>query len=323
MKYLVYGAGTIGTVYAYLLSQAHEVDLLVKREQFERISKGVKVALKDLRKRSDLYEERAFYPSCVTGIEKKYDGILVAVNRYQLKDILPTLAENQQNAGCFAFMQNNWDIKSEIEKYIPREKYIIAFPSSVGGGRDDQKIQAILFDAATRLGGQCRFGTDDFREALRQIGIRAYFDNHIFDWLKVHYLQQSITAGAVLENGGFEEFAHSYMAVKKMVKAFREGIEVCALQGVNTNRTFPANMFKLPAFIVAHAMQKMFLERNTVEMVNNHMKKGLPEWIAGYREVLADGLENGLPMTVWKSYQTAIEEYLEANQINIGAGSYT
>lgn len=315
MKYLVYGAGTIGTVYAYLLSQAHEVDLLVKQEQFGRISKGVTIALKDLRKRSSLYEEKAFYPSCVTGIEKKYDGILVAVNRYQLKEILPSLAEKQENADYFAFMQNNWDIKSEIEEYFTSDKYIIAFPSSVGGGRDDQGIQAILFDAATRLGGQCQFGIDDFREALAQVEVKTCFDNNIFDWLKVHYLQQSITAGAVLENGGFEQFAHNYMAVKKMVKAFREGIEVCALQGVNTNRTFPADLFMLPTFIVARTMQKMFLEQNTVEMVNNHMKKGLPEWIAGYREVLEDGLKKGLPMTVWKSYNTSIDEYLKTNQI--------
>lgn len=324
MKYLVYGAGTIGTIYAYLLSQAHEVDLFVKQEQLERMSKGVLIALKDLRKRSNLYEERVFYPNCVTKIEKKYDGVFVAVNRYQLKDILPALAEKQQNANYFAFMQNNWDIKSEIEEYFMSDKYIIAFPSSIGGGRDNQKIQAILFDAATRLGGQCRFGIDDFHEALTQVGIETYFDNHIFDWLKVHYLQQSITAGAVLENGNFEQLAHSYTAIKKMVKAFREGIEVCELQGVNTNKTFPANLFKLPSFIVAHAMQKMFLEQNTMEMVNNHMKKGLTEWIVGYKEVLADGLKNGLSMTVWKSYHTAIEEYLETNQTNEDfAGSYT
>ncbi len=134
--------------------------------------------------------------------------------------------------------------------------------------------------------------------------MKAKYDKHIFDWLKVHYLQQSITAGAVLENGDFERFAHDYGAVKKMVQAFREGVEVCRLQGVRTYKTFPANFFKLPLPIVAHTMQKMLLDSNTMEMVNNHMKKGLPEWIAGYREILQDGLEAGLPMTVWKSYDT-------------------
>lgn len=311
MKYLVCGAGTIGTTYAYLLSQAHDVDMLVKHEQSEKFSLGVNIALKDLKKKSNVYENTIFYPKCVTEIVKQYDGILVAVNRYQLKDILPLLAEKQQYSNYFAFMQNNWNIQSEIEQYLPDNKYIIAFPSSVGGGRDDKGVEAILFDEPTRLGGQYQFGINNLQEGLKQVGIKTYYDYNIFDWLKVHYLQQSITAGAVLENGSFENFAYNYAAIKKMVRAFREGIEVCRLQGVNTKRTVPANLFRFPISIVAHIMQKMFLEQNTIEMVNNHMKKGLPEWIVGFNEVLEEGVKSGLSMDVWKSYNAAVEEYIK------------
>lgn len=314
MKYLVCGAGTIGTTYAYLLSKVHEVDLFVKREQAERMEKGVVIALKDLTKKSNEYEAAVFCPNCVTEIDKQYDGILVAVNRYQLKDILPLLAEKQGYTRYFAFMQNNWNIQAEVEEYLAGGSYIIAFPSSVGGGRDEKGIEAILFDEPTRLGGKCRFGINNLQKGLQQAGIKTYYDKAIFDWLKVHYLQQSITAGAILENGNFENFAHNYAAVKKMVRAFREGIAVCRLQGVDTARTFPANLFRLPTFLVAHTMQKMFLERNTVEMVSHHSKKGLPEWIAGYQEVLKDGRRNGLPMTVWQSYNAAVEQYIESQQ---------
>lgn len=135
------------------------------------------------------------------------------------------------------------------------------------------------------------------------------FDKNIFDWMKVHYLQQSVTAGAVLECGGYGSFASDYQAVKKVVKAFREGISVCRMQGVDTNKTFPAGLFKLPTFVAAHIMQNMFLETNTREMVENHMKKGLPEWAAGYQEILNAGTCCGLPMTVWRSYDEAVEKY--------------
>ena len=76
-------------------------------------------------------------------------------------------------------------------------------------------------------------------------------------------MQQSVTAGAVLECGGYGSFASDYQAVKKVVKAFREGIGVCRMQGVDTNKTFPAGLFKLPTFVAAHIMQNMFLEANT------------------------------------------------------------
>lgn len=311
MNYLIYGAGTIGITYAYLLSQKHNVDVLVKPERLEKISKGTTIFVKDLRKKAVNYEKITFVPNCVTDIEKQYDGILVAVNRCQLESVLPALTKKRKYAKYFAFMQNNWNIQTEIERYLSQDNYIIAFPSSVGGGRDDNGLDVIIFEEATRLGGQCSYGISDLQESLKQVNVKTEYDTHIFDWLKVHYLQQSITSGAVLENGNFEAFAHDYYAVKKMVMAFREGIEVCRLRGVNIYRTFPANLFKLPVFVVAHTMQKMFLEPNTTEMVNNHMKKGLPEWIAGYKEVLADGLEQGLPMTAWKSYNNSVERYLK------------
>lgn len=311
MKYLIYGAGTIGITYAWLLSQKYEVDILVKPERLIEISKGFHLNVKDLRKHSAKYESLLFSPNCVTEIAAQYDGVFVCVNRCELKDVLPSLAKHQQFTKYFAFLQNNWNIKTEIELFLPKEKTVIAFPSSVGGGRNNNDVEVIVFDEATRLGGECQIGINDLSKSLNQVGIKTYYDKEIYNWLKVHYLQQSITAGAVLENGGFLPFAQNYKAIKKMVKAFREGIEVCRVQGVPTNKIFPAKLFKLPVFLVAHTMQKMFLDINTIEMVNNHMKKGLPEWIAGYKEILQDGIKAGLPMTVWKSYHISIDKYLE------------
>lgn len=309
MKYLVYGAGTIGVTYAWLLSQRHEVDLFVKPKRLDELSKGVRLNVKDLRKGSAEYKETVFTPHCVTEFTVPYDGVLVCVNRYELKDALPFLAEHQYSTKYFAFLQNNWNLKQEIEAFLPEEKTMVAFPSSVGGGRSTNCVEVIVFDEATRLGGECKTGISNLEESLKQAGIKTHYDKEIYNWLKVHYLQQSITAGAVLESGGFLSFAQDYKAIKKMVKAFREGIEVCRLQGVPVNKIFPANLFQLPVFLVAHIMQKMFLDSNTIEMVNNHMKKGLPEWIVGYKEVLQDGIKAGIPMTVWKSYAASVDKY--------------
>jgi len=314
MKYLIYGAGTIGITYAWILSQKHDVDILVKPERYEKLSQGINLAVKDLRNHSAIYEDLMFVPKCITAVTGKYDGILVTVNRYQLQDILPELSQLKNHTGYFAFMQNSWDIQAELSAHISDDMYIIAFPSSVGGGRENNRIESIIFDEATRIGGRCKPGMKDLQCSLEQAGIKIQVDNRIFDWLKVHYLQQSITAGAILEKGDFISFANDYQAVKKMVKAFREGIAVCRSHGIPTNRIFPSSLFRLPVSLVAHTMQKMFLEQNTMEMVNNHMKKGLPEWIVGYKEVLSDGLQRKLPMTVWKSYDAAIEKYLNANK---------
>lgn len=312
MKYLVYGGGTIGTTYAWLLSQKHEVDILVRPERSEQAPKEVMIHVKDLRKQSKEYEKIFYFPKRITEMRTQYDGVLVCVNRYELKDILPILAKSQHLASYFAFLQNNWDLKREIEAFLPREKTMVAFPSGVGGGRSEDGLEVIVFDEATRLGGECQMGMNDLSQSLEEVGIKTHYDKHIYDWLKLHYLQQSITAGVVLEKGDFLSFAQDDQAIKKMIQAFREGIEVCRLQGVPVHKIFPANLFKLPLFLLARVMKKMFLDNNTIEMVNNHMKKGLPEWIVGYQEVLEDGLKMGLPMTVWSSYKIFVDRYLQS-----------
>lgn len=314
LRYLIYGAGTIGLTYGWLLSQNHSVDVLVKPEHFSELSQGVSLAVKDLRNVSDRYERFEWNPNCITNVTAQYDGILVAVNRCQLKAVLPALTGLRNHTGYFAFMQNNWNLKKELEPYFSAEDYIVAFPSSVGGGRDGRTIEVILFDEATRIGGASEQGVRDMPRCLNASGIKTEVDPNIFDWLKIHYLQQSITAGAVLEKGDFLSFAQDYQAVKKMVRAFREGIAVCQSCGVPTRKVFPANLFRLPIFLVAHMMQKMFLEQNTVEMVTNHMKKGMPEWAAGYQEVLTDGLGQGHKMLVWKSYGAQVEKYLKSRE---------
>ena len=46
MRYLIYGAGTIGTAYAWLLSHQHEVDVYVRNEDKKGISKKETVCKK-------------------------------------------------------------------------------------------------------------------------------------------------------------------------------------------------------------------------------------------------------------------------------------
>ena len=168
MRYLIYGAGTIGTAYAWLLSHQHEVDVYVRNEDKKGISKR-KLYVKDLRVKETTYSEKNISVNCITEITNKYDGILVAVNRYQLRNILPQLNSLKENTNYFAFMQNNWNIKEDLEDYFSNEEYIIAFPSSIGGGRESNKTEIIIFDEATRLGGSTKGSINNMEESLKEL----------------------------------------------------------------------------------------------------------------------------------------------------------
>jgi len=317
MKFLIYGAGAIGLTYAWLLSSSHNVTVLVKPEKVAEAQNGYRFTVHDLREKPKQDLKFDYWPQVVTDIDGDYDAVLVTVNRYQLIDVLPSL---QNCEADIIFMQNNWDIQGEISRYLKPQQYLIGFPSQVGGGREDNHIEVNIYNEGTILGevdGQTTERLANYRQAFEQAGLSVEVKADILGWLKVHYLQQSISAGAILKAGSYHAFAKSYGAVKEMVYAFREGVAVCEACGVDTKNTFPASMFRYPAPIVAAAMKRMFDQPDTVMMVTGHMKQGIQEWIVGFYEVLKSGEDKGVPMPVWKSYKSYVDDYVHKSGLAV------
>ncbi len=310
MRFLIYGAGAIGLTYGWLLSSKHDVTVLVKPEKCTNAQNGYEFNIHDLRQKPKQDLQIEYKPTIVTNINGDYDAILVTVNRLQLKSVLPSL---QNSSADIIFLQNNWDIQSEISPYLQPQQYLIGFPSQVGGGRENNSIEVNIYSEGTVLGevnGQITERLAKYKQAFEKAGLTVEIKTDIIDWLKVHYLQQSISAGAVLKAGGYHAFAKSYKAVKEMVYAFREGVAVCAAFGVDTKKIFPANMFSKPAMLVALVMKSMFNKPDTVMMITGHMKQGLGEWIVGYYEVLKSGDEKNISMPVWRSYKPYVDDYV-------------
>ena len=92
MNILVYGAGTIGLTYAWLLSNQHQVTVLVREDKLSTLEQGFTLSIKDLRKDEQAYKEHHFQPPLVTSIDQDYDLILLTVNSLQLEQALDHLA---------------------------------------------------------------------------------------------------------------------------------------------------------------------------------------------------------------------------------------
>ena len=309
MKILIIGAGTIGLTYSWLLSSYHDVAVYVRPKKKATCELSYSFDIEDLREKTS--KQFAYTPNITDVITNdEYDVVLVMVNRIQLADVLPMLCECTN----IVFMLNHWDIDSEVKKVLLPAQYFYGFPSQVGGGREGNKIEAVVFDEGTVLGEADGIPTERLarlERAFKQAGLAVEVKTDILSWLKVHYLQQSLSAGGIAKAGSYENFAGSYRAVKEMVYAFREGVAVCEAQGIRTKKIFPANMFRYPALLVAWAMKGMFNKPETVRMVTGHMKQGMPEWIAGFNEVMEDGERLGVNMPVWKSYKPYVDSYIQ------------
>ncbi len=304
MRILIYGAGTIGLTYAWLLSKGHEIDVLVRTLPINQV---VRLQVKDMSAKNPREEKIEFSPHYVTEIESVYDFILITVNRYQLSSVLQHLQHYRSQTKFFVIMQNNWNLQVELAPYLPDEQVIIAFPSNVGGGRDEQGLQIILFPEAVRLGGKYQ-PVQTFSDMLQHVGIKTRHDKAIFDWLTVHYLQQSITGGALATCSDFHILSTDDQLLKRIALAFREGIEVCRLRGVKTQRMILPILFRLPLPLVVYFLKQLFSKVEVQEMIINHKKKGFSEWLVGYFEVLNDGRNMGLKMENWGYFERSAKQ---------------
>ena len=315
MKTLIIGAGTIGISYGWLLSSKNDVTFFIKEENNSRYVNGMELHVNDLRKHCKNAVIK-YKLKTTTTIDDDYDTIIVTVNRNQLAGVLPLLSKKAGTADII-FMLNHWDIQNEINQYLNTENYFVGFPSQIGGGRTKNKLHITVFDQGTILGNPDRKHTSrilHYKGVFEAAGLTVEIRDDIFDWLKVHYLQQSLSAGAILKAGNYDLFSDSYTSVKEMIYAFREGLAVCEANGVNTKKIFPAKLFYYPAPLVAMMMKSMLRKSTTRKMIKGHMTHGLDEWITGYYEVLESGKENGINMPIWESYRIYVDTYMNRNK---------
>jgi len=313
MKILIYGAGTIGLTYGWMLSNAHDIAVLVREDKYEAATAGYSFDIWDLRGKAKERKTFQYIPSIVTNMEPIYDLILVTVNCYQLEEILPILKENRGKA-IIVFLQNNWDILGTVRNYFNDNAYVLGFPSQVGGGRENNCIKSIIFDEGTVLGQTGNYIAEEVltcKNVFEKAEIKIVLQEKMADWLRVHIIQQSISAGAIIKAGNYDLFIKNRKAIKEMIIAYREGLAVCESFGINTRKILPAKMFYYPAFIVAFALKKILNQEETIMMVNGHMKHGITEWVKGYYEILECGKRRNIEMPTWESYAPFIENYLQ------------
>ncbi len=311
VKVLIVGAGTMGMSHGWLLSSAHEVTFLVRAARAAFYQHDVELHVHDLRPhRAD--QVRRFRPRIVCSAEPgQYDIVLVMVDRPHLSSALPAV-EALAGHCPVVFMLNHWDIESQVTPAVARSGYLLGFPSQVGGGREGHRLDVTIFPEGTVLEAPAPSTHDSLlrvRRLLESAGLTVRWQTSMPDWMAVHSMQQSLTAAPVLESGGYEAFCHDRQAVEGLVRAFTEGLRVCRARGIRTWRIWPSPLFLLPTPLVTTGIQKMLQQPETTAMVTGHMRHGLADWVAGFRDLYACAQALGVHTPELDHHHQVIEQH--------------
>ncbi len=309
MKILVFGAGLIGTTYAWQLQEAGcDVTLLVRRQRMVRYShSGVSVTYTDTRNTRREEGHTVYRPAVVDRLEARqaFDLIIVAVRSNQWQDAIPYVAKYSGNADIL-FLGNMWDEWKLAGKHLPSGRYFLGFPEIVSGGHMENGINCYLFkNCHTWLGEPGGGNTERLQKTaavFEAAGLQPKVSPTIKDLLAAHYLLSAITPGLISKAGSAGLFAANKILVKQYVYALKEGMKVCRKRGLNPASIFPFNRLFLPAFILVRWISRRLNEEKLAAM-DTHMRYGAAEKKKQYANVLYAGQKSRIPMPYWASFE--------------------
>ncbi len=235
MKILVYGAGSIGSLYAALLKRSgQDVTLLARGQRLAEVrARGIR--LEDA-------ETGALYDVQVDVTERladddAYELVLVVLPRHHVSEVLPILRAGRA-APSVMFFGNNASGPDEMVEALGRSRVLLGFPGAAAVRRDDRLRYLVLSprEQPTTIGevdGSSSPRVTAIADVLRAAGFPTAVCSDMDAWLKTHVAEIGPTAGALymadLDPG---RLARTPDALVLMLRAIREGYRVLTALGV-------------------------------------------------------------------------------------------
>jgi 2-dehydropantoate 2-reductase len=316
MNILVFGAGVIGTAYAWQLSEAgNKVTLLIRENKLKAIKEnGIHIRYSDYRNNRENFRDIIYKPSVVTDFSKEdnYDLIIVSVKSTQLDKVLQQIKTKVANSDVLIF-ESFFEDTNKIEKYLSPSQYIFGFPHIMGGGTDENGIYCTIFGnktAPTMLGEKDGKITERIKCIAKVMGdanLNPEVSTEILSWILTHYAEAAGLLGGVMKAGSGKKFAENTKIMKHTILAIREGLNVCKARGIDVSKINPQNKYYWPLFILVPFFKKMYSADGAQLMIKGHISHATDEMKAMFYDVLKSGKKYNVDMP----YFSELKEYVD------------
>jgi ketopantoate reductase len=312
MKTLIVGAGVIGTIYGWALSEAGvDVTHLVRPGRADSSRDGVTLDVLDERK-DHLKNNIAKYAlKCVEQLspDDPYDLIIVPTNSFQVEDALETLVPNAGDA-LFLIFSAVWEGTEFIDRLLPRDRYLLGYPDGGGTIRDGLYW--------TNLGAEVHLGliggqSAEKLEQVKALFVRADMKPDVQPDM-LHWLWQHI-AGTVGFSAGFakDRDVDTYLGDKALLResilSTFELYKLCELRGVNLKH-FPETGFRSwPVWLIALFLKWNFRHNASMKRYTAHAASqgSLHEAKLNYYDMIETARQFNLDMPHTRNLETYLQ----------------
>ncbi len=264
MRTLIFGAGTLGSLYACLMNKAgQDVTFLARNEHYKFLKENGVVLLNEFTQEKTIEKVNVVDS---LGENDAYDLVIVLMRKNSIKNILPILSKNK-NIKNILFMGNNTLGFDEYLKYLPKEKVLFGFPGG-GGSRIDHIVHYIdsekpngkrLSITLGEIDGNTKERTRQIEKLFESSGIPVNIVDEMDSWLKYHVVFVNPIAGALLKSGDNYKLAKDKEIIRTYIRAVNEGCKILKELGYTKSYNIKLKFFKwFPEFLLIKILKQVF-----------------------------------------------------------------
>ncbi len=315
MKVLIVGAGVIGTIYGWALTNAgHSVVHLVRPGRRSKLENGISMDVMDRRKGYKKWFVGTYAIRTVDALNATdaYEIVIVPVRHYALEEVLKQIAPLTPNAD-YVLLTQNWNGVAGISQHLPSSRFVFG-DAKAGGSFQGDKLISTLYQI--ELGGVDAGAADCLRKAaqlFRSANINTNVEENILRYLWVEYALNTGSLAAIARAGSAIALAGNRLLWNASMVAVKECLAVVAARGVELKDYPLAKLMltesRLQQVLVRLAFRLIFQLSEYVRRNTEHALADPRELHTFYYDLITTGRELGVAMPVMLEFKNDVDNF--------------
>ncbi len=257
MRVLMFGRGTIATIYGWVLQAAgHDVEFYVRPGRASEYGDEVEMDLIDARRRPLGQRVRESFGTSLReslAPEDGFDLIVLSVAHHRLAEAVAFLAPRLGEATVLVF-GNIWAEPLDAVAPLPADQVVLGFPTAGGGFDDNGVLHGALFQSVT-IGTTAASPSrreQDVRSALQQAGLAVRDEKDMRGWLWLHFISDAGMFAQAIRSGSMADMIGDRRAFSEAFLNTRELLPILEARGVDLRQHRSGLLpYRLPRLVAA------------------------------------------------------------------------
>ena len=313
MKVMIVGAGVIGTVYGWALSEAgHSVFHLVRPGRGSFLTNGIAIDMMDRRKNHKKWFSGNYAIKVIEMLDSTndFEMVIIPVKHYSLEDVLKQIVPATPCAD-YLLLTQNWKGTVGIDNILPSSRYIFG-DAKAGGSLMDNKLVATIY--AIDIGGienEQNICLKKAQDLFQSADIKTTIQDTILHYLWVQYAVNGGFWPALVHAGSIKAVLRNRSLIKMAFLGIKECLSVVKTRGVDLHKYPETDIYFtdsiLKRMIGTIIIKAMFRFSKYIKRNSAHALADPKEIKTFYYDLVNTGAELGINMPVMISFKKDID----------------